>query len=133
MMIRTRAAALFALAVAASWSAACSEASQAFRARPSAAAAPASTPYGAAAEPAPPAESEAMASPTPDRPGLGTEFGESVDSRVVDQPFERAAAEPFALVALHYNDEDGVRAQADARGGALGPLTASTPMGGISI
>ncbi|HTE51900.1 MAG TPA: hypothetical protein VK698_13690 [Kofleriaceae bacterium] len=136
-MIRTRAAALHVLTVAASWSAACTGGSSAYRA--SSPNAPASTEVaysdqsivspGAGAESGP-AEAEAA---QPDRPGLGTEFGESVHSRVEEQPFQRAAGEPFALVAIHYNDEEGVRAQADSRGGALAPLIASTPQGGISV
>src|SRR5688572_12043499 len=48
-----------------------------------------------------------VAQPAPDRPGLGTEFGENVHSRVVEQPFERASGEPFAAVGVHYNDAEG--------------------------
>ena len=73
------------------------------------------------------------AQPAPDRPGLGTEFGENVYSRVTEAPFERAASDPFATVAVHYNDADGVQAQADYRGGGLAPISASTPYGGITI
>ena len=75
----------------------------------------------------------AEAEAAPERPGLGTRFGESVHSRVVEAPFVRAGAEPFAAVALHYNDEEGVAAQAEHRGAQLIPITASTPHGGISI
>lgn len=71
--------------------------------------------------------------PAPDRPGLGTEFGESVYSRVTEAPFERATGEPFAAVAVHYNDAEGVLAQADYRGDGLLPVSATTPQGGISI
>ena len=73
------------------------------------------------------------AQPAPDRPGLGTEFGESVYSRVTETPFERAASDPFATVAVHYNDAEGVQAQADYRGAGLAPISASTPYGGITI
>lgn len=73
------------------------------------------------------------AQPAPDRPGLGTEFGENVYSRVTEAPFERATSDPFAAVAIHYNDSEGVQAQADYRGGGLAPVSASTPYGGISI
>jgi hypothetical protein len=82
------------------------------------------------------APSEAYAgeeSEAPDRPGLGTEFGEAVSSSVVSAPFVRAASEPFAAVALHYNDAEGVEAQASYRGAALAPITARTPYGGISM
>jgi hypothetical protein len=71
--------------------------------------------------------------PAPDRPGLGTQFGENVYSRVTETPFERAASDPFAAVAIHYNDAEGVQAQADYRGGGLGAISASTPYGGITI
>ena len=71
--------------------------------------------------------------PAPDRPGLGTEFGENVYSRVTEAPFERATHDPFAAVALHYNDAEGVQAQADHRGAGLAPISASTPYGGITI
>jgi hypothetical protein len=71
--------------------------------------------------------------PAPDRPGLGTEFGENVYSRVTESPFERAGSDPFAAVAIHYNDAEGVQAQADYRGGGLAPISASTPYGGITI
>jgi hypothetical protein len=125
-MIRTRDAALHALVLAASWSAACAGGMSRQSSPPTAAVS-----YTESAGSGPPAEAEAA--PAQDRPGLGTEFGESVDSRVVDQPFERATSAPFAVVAVHYNDEEGVRAQLDSRGGALGPLTTSTPMGGLSI
>lgn len=71
--------------------------------------------------------------PAPDRPGLGTQFGENVYSRVTEAPFERAAADPFATVAVHYNDAEGVQAQADYRGAGLAPISASTPYGGITV
>ena len=126
-MIRTRAAAPLALALAASWAAACSGGGSAYRAGSSTA--PAAE---TAATPAMPGAAEA-GEPLADRPGLGTEFGEQVRSSVVEQPFERASSEPFALVALHYNDAEGIEAQARSRGGALAPVSASTPQGGISI
>ncbi len=71
--------------------------------------------------------------PAPDRPGLGTEFGESRYSSVTSVPFHRAASEPFAAVALHYNDAEGVEAQARYRGTGLSPITAHTPYGGLSM
>jgi hypothetical protein len=53
-------------------------------------------------------------SPTPrERPGLGTEFGETRSSRVHDVTFVRSEADrPFAVAALHYNDRQGVEAMA---------------------
>lgn len=130
-MIRRRAAALHALAAAAVWTAACAGGRSAYRAAPSSSA-PSS--HEVAHEEAGHAalEGEPHAAPA-ERPGLGTEYGESVRSRVDEQAFARASSEPFALVALHYNDEEGVRAQSDSRGGALAPLVATTPQGGLSI
>jgi hypothetical protein len=124
-MIRTRAAAPLALALAASWAAACSGGNSAYRA--SSPSAPAAETAATTAMPG------AGGEPLADRPGLGTEFGEQVRSSVVNEPFERAASEPFALVALHYNDAAGVEAQARSRGGVLSHFTASTPQGGIAI
>lgn len=50
------------------------------------------------------------------RPGLGTEWGETVRSEVREVSFERASADPFALVSVHYDDRDGVLALARRRG-----------------
>lgn len=48
-----------------------------------------------------------------ERPGLGTEFGESRTSRVHDVTFVRADADrPFAVAQLHYNDRPGILALA---------------------
>jgi hypothetical protein len=71
-------------------------------------------PAHAAAEPAPMpmAESSRVAEPVPDRPGLGTTFGESVYAPVSYAPFQRASSAPWAEVLLHYNDADGVDAHA---------------------
>ncbi len=68
------------------------------------------------------------------RPGLGTVFGERVDSHVETKPFVRASESPFAAVMLHYNDAEGVAAQANYLGAnALSPIRAYTPNGGVSI
>src|SRR5690242_9769330 len=56
--------------------------------------------------------------PAPERPGLGTSWGETVSSPLTIIPFERASAAPWAELALHYNDAEGVAAHArylDAR------------------
>lgn len=48
-----------------------------------------------------------------DRPGLGTEFGETRTSRVRDVTFVRADPDrPFAMATLHYNDRQGILALA---------------------
>jgi hypothetical protein len=66
---------------------------------------------GAAADemPAPPT----AAAPAPEaRPGLGTSWGESLDSRITSTTFTRANGDtPFATAAFLYNDEEGISAQ----------------------
>lgn len=69
-----------------------------------------------------------------ERPGLGTSFGETRTSYVRQESFVRAGYEPFALVSLFYNDEEGVAAQVAYRGGEDPyPVYAYTPHGGISV
>ncbi len=47
----------------------------------------------------------------PERPGLGTVFGETRTSRVTSSPFERARPNsPFAVTTLSYNDRTGIDA-----------------------
>jgi hypothetical protein len=79
--------------------------------------------------------SSSVAAPPPaERPGLGTVFGENLSSSVATRPFVRDADAPFAAVAIHYNDAEGVQAQAAYLGGAApSPLWATTPAGGISV
>jgi hypothetical protein len=49
--------------------------------------------------------------PEPERPGLGTEWGETRESRVSSAPFERNDwSRPISVSSLQYNDESGVRA-----------------------
>lgn len=85
---------------------------------------------GAAYEPAPQRRREQPR----ERPGLGTVFGENVNSHVRMKTFARATSRPFAAVAMHYNDEEGVRAHASYRGrGSLAPYRAHTPAGGITV
>ncbi len=69
-----------------------------------------------------------------ERPGLGTVWGENVTSHVDMRSFIRAATRPFAALALHYNDVEGVGAHANFIGTQqLSPVRAFTPHGGISI
>ena len=42
------------------------------------------------------------------RPGLGTQFGETRESRVVETSFVRATTSPMALSELRYDDRDGL-------------------------
>ncbi|HEY1954977.1 MAG TPA: hypothetical protein VGH28_05180 [Polyangiaceae bacterium] len=48
----------------------------------------------------------------PERPGLGTGWGETRASRVHEVSFDRDGATPFATGMLHYNDWQGVQALA---------------------
>lgn len=63
---------------------------------------PTSSPRSPAPEPPAPSQ----------RPGLGTEFGESRVSRVHDVTFVRDSGRPFAVASLNYNDRKGVDALA---------------------
>ena len=49
-----------------------------------------------------------------DRPGLGTKWGETRESRVKAAMFDRASQQPLAIAAIHYNDAAGIRAMAGA-------------------
>jgi hypothetical protein len=80
--------------------------------------------------------SERAPSPSTDaRPGLGTEWGETRQSRISTVPFVRAdRGTPFATASLFYNDEAGARAMANASGfrrttGGLVPIAS----GAVSI
>jgi hypothetical protein len=53
--------------------------------------------------------------PRKDRPGLGTEWGESRASSISMVSFDRAdPSSPFATASLFYNDEEGARAMSSA-------------------
>jgi hypothetical protein len=89
-------------------------------------------PLGRAA-PTPPAEDAEQAPPSPSpatapsksaggaasasRPGLGTQFGETRESRVVETSFVRASPSPMTLSELRYDDRDGLL----SRGIAIDP------------
>lgn len=69
--------------------------------------------------PAPAARAEAdsayQPAPKEDRPGLGTEWGETRESRVSSTPFERQDwSTPVSSSSFFYNDESGVRAMLGA-------------------
>jgi hypothetical protein len=63
------------------------------------------------AEPAPPSAAgrgaSASAAPAA-RPGLGTQFGERLDSHVTETEFERASSAPMAVSEVRYDDRDGL-------------------------
>ncbi|MEZ4294418.1 MAG: hypothetical protein R3B70_05545 [Polyangiaceae bacterium] len=51
------------------------------------------------------------------RPGLGTEWGETLSSRITSTPFIRAdSSSPFSTSSLFYNDAAGAKAMASAAG-----------------
>ncbi|MBK8253607.1 MAG: hypothetical protein IPK82_13190 [Polyangiaceae bacterium] len=64
------------------------------------------------------AAEESARAPQPTlRPGLGTEWGETLSSRITSTPFLRAdAGSPFASSSMFYNDAAGARAMANAAG-----------------
>ncbi len=59
------------------------------------------------------AEQDASVRRQAERPGLGTEYGESRYSPVRDVPFERTSESPLFIGTVHYNDAQGARAQQD--------------------
>ncbi|MDC3952778.1 hypothetical protein KEG38_02940 [Polyangium jinanense] len=55
--------------------------------------------------------------PPQNRPGLGTEWGETRSSSITTVAFQRAEpTSPFSMASLFYNDEEGARAMANAVG-----------------
>jgi hypothetical protein len=46
----------------------------------------------------------------PERPGLGTTWGETVASHVSNAAFERSSQNPFSLTTIRYNDSTGITA-----------------------
>jgi len=77
---------------------------------------------GAAGAPSRMLEREEVARPSKqrdatERPGLGTEWGETRFSRITTVPFVRAnSSSPFASAALFYNDAEGANAMASMAG-----------------
>jgi hypothetical protein len=55
-------------------------------------------------------ESEAFAKPVKERPGLATQWGESVKSPLGDTRFTRASTKPHGVDAIFYNDAEGLKA-----------------------
>jgi hypothetical protein len=65
---------------------------------------------------APRARKEVAPDPA-DRPGLGTEWGETRSSHITTVPFVRADdSNPISTAALFYNDEEGARAMSSTSG-----------------
>jgi len=66
---------------------------------------------GAPAPPAPsyaPRAREASRAPADERPGIGTEFGETEASSVSETRFVRDSSRPFLVAELRYDDRDGL-------------------------
>ena len=87
-------------------------------------------------EPARPYEappSSTIAEPVPDRPGLGTTFGESVYAPISYTPFQRSSSAPWAEVLLHYNDAEGVTAHAAYLGARPEPLEVYAGDGSLAV
>lgn len=74
-----------------------------------------------------------IAEPVPDRPGLGTSWGEEVSAPISFSAFQRAQATPWAEVALHYNDANGVQAHAAYLGSQPIPLEVPAGDGSLSV
>jgi hypothetical protein len=71
-----------------------------------------------------------------ERPGLGTEWGETRASHVRDVTFARRDDDqPYAVATLHYDDERGVDAMARYRGGYVAPRAhaVETAGGAVSV
>jgi hypothetical protein len=79
------------------------------------------------------AERAAPSEPAPDRPGLGTSWGETVSAPIRFAPFERSSAAPWAELALHYNDAAGVAAHAQYLGTRAAPVELYAGDGALSV
>lgn len=72
-----------------------------------------------------------------DRPGLGTEWGESRSSSITTVAFQRAeATNPFGMTSLFYNDEEGARSSASIAGfrrtsGGMNPVAGGALLIGL--
>lgn len=66
------------------------------------------------------------------RPGLGTEWGETLSSRITSTAFVRAdSSSPFSSSSMFYNDASGARAMANAAGTARATSGMFSISGGI--
>jgi len=92
-------------------------------------AAPSGSPSHAAVAPS----GDYIAEAVPDRPGLGTSWGESVSAPISFAPFVRASPTPWAAVALHYNDAEGAAAHAAYLGTGPTPLEVYAGDGSLSV
>jgi hypothetical protein len=70
---------------------------------------------------------------TPDRPGLGTSWGEQVHAPISFAPFTRSNSRPWGEIVLHYNDSHGVQAHAAHLGTRPQPMEMFAGDGSIGI
>jgi hypothetical protein len=96
-----------------------------------------STPREASAKPSyddsrTPSHTEAL-NQAPERPGLGTGWGENRESHVHQVDFQRDASTPFATGMLHYNDIHGVQALASFHQAMSGGYIHDVPEAGGAI
>ena len=77
--------------------------------------------------------SELAVAPQPDRPGLGTSWGEQVEAPITFAPFVRSAPAPWAEVAIHYNDAEGAAAHAQYLGAGQKPLEVFAGDGSLGV
>lgn len=80
----------------------------------------------------PQARSEVL-NQAPERPGLGTGFGETRASHVHEVDFQRDGSQPFAVGTLHYNDRHGVEALASFHQAMAGGFIHDVPEAGGAI
>ncbi len=74
-----------------------------------------------------------IADPVPERPGLGTSWGEQVSAPISYAPFQRSSTNAWAELALHYNDAHGVQAHAAYLGTRPAPMEVIAGDGAISV
>jgi hypothetical protein len=67
------------------------------------------------------------------RPGLGTRYGEQHQSHVTSAPFMRGASQPDVLLALWYNDIEGVRQAQGAFGSGFDSLSQASTSDGVFV
>lgn len=100
------------------------------------ASAPAPEPYGGdgaeAYQPRDYDDSAVATAPTV-RPGLGTSYGEQHFSQVTTAPFVRGSTQPDVMLALWYNDVDGVRQAQGAFGQGYDSFSQASTSDGVFV
>jgi len=78
-------------------------------------------------------EDSAVATAPTVRPGLGTSYGEQHFSQVTTAPFVRGGSQPDVLLALWYNDVDGVRQAQGAFGSGFDSYAQASTTDGVFV